>query len=44
MDFNGLLKHMVKEGASDLFISAGVAPSMKISGYLTPVGKHNPEP
>ena len=30
---------MVAEGASDLFISAGVAPSMKISGYLTPVGK-----
>ena len=37
MDFNSLLKLMVHKKASDLFITAGVAPSMKINGKITPV-------
>jgi twitching motility protein PilU len=32
MDFEGLLKLMVEKGASDLFITAGVPPSMKVHG------------
>ncbi len=39
MDFEGLLKVMVDKGASDLFITAGVAPSMKINGRMVPVTK-----
>ncbi len=37
MDFNSLLKLMVHKKASDLFITAGVAPSLKINGKVTPV-------
>ncbi|MFO7602253.1 MAG: PilT/PilU family type 4a pilus ATPase [Gammaproteobacteria bacterium] len=37
MDFESLLKLMVHKKASDLFITAGVAPSMKVNGKLTPV-------
>lgn len=37
MDFDSLLKLMVHKGASDLFITAGVAPSLKINGKITPV-------
>ena len=37
MDFNSLLKLMVHKNASDLFITAGVAPSIKVNGKLTPV-------
>jgi twitching motility protein PilU len=37
MDFNSLLKLMVHKQASDLFITAGVAPSLKINGKITPV-------
>jgi len=37
MDFNSLLKLMVHKKASDLFITAGVAPSIKVNGKLTPV-------
>ena len=37
MDFNSLLKLMVHKKASDLFITAGVAPSLKINGKITPV-------
>ena len=37
MDFDALLKLMVHKNASDLFITAGVAPSMKINGKITPV-------
>ncbi|MBL4795024.1 MAG: type IV pili twitching motility protein PilT, partial [Pseudomonadales bacterium] len=39
MDFEGLLKIMVEKGASDLFITAGVAPSMKVHGQILPVTK-----
>ncbi len=39
MDFDVLLKLMVEKGASDLFITTGVAPSIKVNGTITPVGK-----
>lgn len=37
MDFDSLLKLMVHKNASDLFITAGVAPSLKVNGRITPV-------
>lgn len=39
MDFNALLQFMVSKKASDLFITADMPPSMKISGRITPVTK-----
>ncbi|WP_438950918.1 PilT/PilU family type 4a pilus ATPase [Porticoccus sp.] len=39
MDFDVLLKLMVEKEASDLFITTGVAPSIKINGTIVPVGK-----
>lgn len=36
MDFERLLTMMVEKGASDLFITAGVPPSMKIHGQVMP--------
>ncbi|MFA7620104.1 MAG: PilT/PilU family type 4a pilus ATPase, partial [Thiohalomonadaceae bacterium] len=39
MDFDSLLKLMVHKSASDLFITAGVPPSMKVHGKITPVAK-----
>ena len=38
MDFDVLLKLMVDKSASDLFITTGVAPSIKVNGTITPVG------
>ena len=37
MDFDRLLSLMVEKGASDLFITAGVPPSMKLHGKIVPV-------
>ena len=37
MEFESLLKLMVHKKASDMFITAGAAPSLKINGKLTPV-------
>lgn len=37
MDVDRLLKLMVEKGASDLFITAGVAPSIKMHGKIVPV-------
>ena len=37
MDFNDLLDMMIREEASDLFVTADVAPSMKIHGQIVPV-------
>lgn len=37
MDVDRLLAIMVEKGASDLFITAGVAPSIKINGRILPV-------
>lgn len=39
MEFEKLLKIMVEKGASDLFITAGVPPSIKINGKILPVTK-----
>ncbi len=37
MDFDRLLALMVEKGASDLFITAGVPPSIKLHGKIVPV-------
>lgn len=37
MDLKVLLKIMVQKGASDLFITAGVAPSFKLNGKMVPI-------
>ncbi|OBX75978.1 PilT/PilU family type 4a pilus ATPase [Faucicola atlantae] len=39
MDFDKLLQLMVQKNGSDLFITADVPPSMKISGQIVPVTK-----
>lgn len=39
MDFDDLLKVMVQKSGSDLFITAGVPPSMKVNGRVVPVTK-----
>ena len=39
MEFDTLLKLMVEKKASDLFITCGVPPSLKINGQIMPVGK-----
>ena len=39
MDFNDLLNLMIEQQASDLFVTAGVEPSMKINGQIVPVSK-----
>jgi twitching motility protein PilU len=39
VDFEKLLKIMVEKGGSDLFITAGVPPSIKIHGKIVPVTK-----
>lgn len=39
MDFDSLLKLMIDKRASDLFITRGVPPSLKINGRIVPVGK-----
>lgn len=37
MDFDRLLSLMVEKGASDLFVTAGVPPSMKLHGKVVPI-------
>jgi len=44
MDFTALLKLMVQKKASDLFISVGVPPSMKIDGKMSPVTQNGLSP
>lgn len=39
MDFNTLLKMMVEKNASDLFITAGMPPSLKVHGKIAPVAQ-----
>ncbi len=34
-----LLKHMIQTGGSDLFITAGFPPAMKVKGKMTPITK-----
>jgi twitching motility protein PilU len=40
VDFDKLLKFMVEKGASDLFITAGVPPSAKLNGRMTPLTRN----
>ena len=40
MDFDKLLRFMVEKGASDLFITAGVPPSAKLNGRMTPLTRN----
>jgi twitching motility protein PilU len=44
MDFESLLKLMVQKNASDLFITAGMAPCLKVNGKITPVTKNTMTP
>ena len=37
MELPELLKHMVEKGASDLFLTAGVSPSIKLHGRVAPI-------
>ena len=39
MDFSSLLKLLVHKGGSDLFITAGMPPSMKVNGRIKPVSE-----
>ncbi|TGG90073.1 PilT/PilU family type 4a pilus ATPase [Natronospirillum operosum] len=39
MDFEQLLRIMVEKEASDLFITAGVPPSLKVHGKIVPITK-----
>ena len=39
MDFDKLLNLMVEKKASDLFVTVGVPPSIKVNGQILPVGK-----
>jgi len=39
MEFSSLLKLMVSKKASDLFITAGMAPSIKVDGVIQPVAE-----
>ena len=40
MNFDKLLTFMVEKGASDLFITAGVPPSAKLNGRMTPLTRN----
>lgn len=39
MDFSDLLKMVVQKNASDLFITAGMPPSLKVNGAIAPVAQ-----
>jgi twitching motility protein PilU len=39
MEFEDLLRLMVEKGGSDLFITAGVPPSIKVNGKMVPITK-----
>ncbi len=39
MDFSALLNLMVQKKASDLFVTVGMPPSIKVNGRITPVSK-----
>jgi twitching motility protein PilU len=44
MEFEKMLRLMVEKGGSDLFITAGVPPSMKINGKIMPVTQNPVSP
>ena len=39
MEFDSLLKLMSEKSASDLFITVGMAPCIKVNGRIVPVSK-----
>ncbi|MDA1107568.1 MAG: PilT/PilU family type 4a pilus ATPase [Proteobacteria bacterium] len=39
MDFSDLLKMVVQKNASDLFVTAGIPPSIKVNGAVAPVSQ-----
>ena len=44
MDIQSLLTTMVEKGASDLFLTAGVPPSIKVNGKMTPISNQRLSP
>ncbi len=44
MDFTQLLKVMSERGASDLFVTAGAAPSIKVDGTIKPLTRETLKP
>lgn len=44
MEIEKLLRIMQEKGASDLFISAGVAPSIKVNGQMVPMSSNTLSP
>lgn len=40
IDFTSFLKLMAHKKASDLFVTAGVPPSMKVNGVISPITQH----
>jgi len=44
IDFDKLLKVVVEQSASDLFITAGLPPSIKVSGRMMPMSKSSLTP
>ena len=40
MEIRDLLARVVKEGASDGFIAAQAAPSIKVDGEIYPISEH----
>ncbi|GGB97588.1 twitching motility protein PilU [Marinobacterium zhoushanense] len=44
MDFTQLLKVMHERGASDLFVTAGAAPSIKVDGTIKPLTRESLKP
>ncbi|MDH3354334.1 MAG: PilT/PilU family type 4a pilus ATPase [Chromatiales bacterium] len=44
MEFDSLLKLMVHKNGSDLFITTGIPPTMKVNGAMTPVSKSSLTP
>ncbi|MHB8255138.1 MAG: PilT/PilU family type 4a pilus ATPase [Acidiferrobacter sp.] len=44
MSFVDLLRLMIERGASDLYITAGVAPSLRVDGKLAPISRQTLTP
>jgi twitching motility protein PilU len=44
MEFEDLLKLMVQKGGSDMFITAGVPPSVKLNGKICPSPRRRSAP
>ena len=44
MDFDKLLQVMIAKNGSDLFITEGVPPSLKVNGVILPMTKHHSPP